>query len=222
MAINELLIAVSARLEKLARKMLGGFPAVRAEVETGDILQAALIRLVRSLKDIRPDSMRPSNLAAVQMRRELLDLARSPTVRRRAAEFRKSDDAGLIEGMPAAPDSDFDRWARLHEAVEQLPADLRRSLRSDSLSWLDATGNRRIASDQRSTGSSIMGRGLPQTSFSVEWRFARPLSSTAEAARVAACRHRAFPTGPSHDEGRRTVGRTRRSLARGGRIRDAG
>ena len=59
------------------------------------------------------------------MRRELLDLARSPTVRRRAAEFRKSDDAGLIEGMPAAPDSDFDRWARLHEAVEQLPADLR-------------------------------------------------------------------------------------------------
>src|SRR5262245_52677111 len=83
-ALNEVLVAVSARLEKLARRMLGGFPAVRAEVQTEDVLQAALIRLVRSLKDIRPDSTRSFyNLAAVQMRRELLDLARSPAVRRR-------------------------------------------------------------------------------------------------------------------------------------------
>ena len=85
-ALNELLVAASARLEKLARRMLGGFPAVRAEVETGDVLQAALMRLIRSLTDVRPDSTRSFfNLAAVQMHRELLDLR---TRQQSAAECR--------------------------------------------------------------------------------------------------------------------------------------
>ncbi len=60
------------------------------------------------------------------MRRELLDLARSLAVRRRLMESMSDfgdNDSRL--GMPESIDRDFDRRARLHEAVEQLPTDLR-------------------------------------------------------------------------------------------------
>jgi RNA polymerase sigma factor (sigma-70 family) len=126
-AANELLKTVSARLEKLARRMLGGFPAVRSEVETGDILQSAMIRLLRSLREIRPDSTRSFfNLAAVQMRRELLDLARSPRIRRRAAEPADGESDGQIAPHDeSANDPNLDRWVQLHEEVEHLPVDLR-------------------------------------------------------------------------------------------------
>lgn len=120
-AIDELLGAASRRLEKLARRMLGGFPAVRAQVESEDVLQMALIRLVRSLKEVRPDSTRSFyNLAAVQMRRELLDLART-----RAAHPTLISEGEPRAEIPAASDADFDRWVHLHEAIERLPIELR-------------------------------------------------------------------------------------------------
>jgi RNA polymerase sigma-70 factor (ECF subfamily) len=125
-AMNELLTAASARLEKLTCRMLGGFPTLRGEVETDDVLQSALIRLVRSLKEIRPDSTRSFiNLAAVQIRRELLDIARSPAIRQRLTESVSEigdNDSRLGDSMSV---ENLDRWARLHEAVERLPTDLR-------------------------------------------------------------------------------------------------
>jgi RNA polymerase sigma-70 factor (ECF subfamily) len=126
-AINELLSVTAARLEKLARRMLRGFPAVRSEVETGDVLQAALLRLLRSLKEIRPDSTRSFfNLAAVQMRRELLDLARRPRVRRRGIESAPEEGGGDVAVDAAEPaDPELDRWVQLHEAVDGLPVEFR-------------------------------------------------------------------------------------------------
>src|SRR5262245_14912266 len=77
-AADDLLRVTSTRLERLARKMLAGFPAARQQADTQDVLQGALIRLVRSLGAVRPDSTRWFfNLAAIQMRRELLDLGRA-------------------------------------------------------------------------------------------------------------------------------------------------
>src|SRR5262245_55661084 len=74
-ARDELLRAVGGRLERLARQMLRGFPNVKHWADTGDVLQNALIRLLRSLEAIRPASTRDFfNLATVQIRRELLDL----------------------------------------------------------------------------------------------------------------------------------------------------
>src|SRR5262245_7811376 len=76
-ARNELVGRTCSRLERLARKMLRGFPRVRRWADTNDVLQNALVRLLRSLETVRPESPREFfALAAQQIRRELLDLAR--------------------------------------------------------------------------------------------------------------------------------------------------
>src|ERR1700733_5961134 len=65
------------RFEALARAMLRRYPQVRRWEQTDDVLQAALVRLHRSLAEVRPESVRHlDNLAATQIRRELIDLAR--------------------------------------------------------------------------------------------------------------------------------------------------
>jgi RNA polymerase sigma factor (sigma-70 family) len=120
-AADDLLRMTSARLERLARKMLGAYPAARRQADTQDVLQGALIRLVRSLGAVRPDSTRSFfNLAAVQMRRELLDLGRAAARRPRFCDL--PPDGSEAEDRPAdRSDTDLDRWARLHTAVEELP-----------------------------------------------------------------------------------------------------
>src|SRR5213078_2084837 len=62
-ARDELLNHVCDRMRRLTRKMLRGFVNVKRYAETDDVLQNALLRLLRSL-------------ATVQIRRELIDLAR--------------------------------------------------------------------------------------------------------------------------------------------------
>ena len=75
-AADDLLRATSARLEKLARRMIRSFPNVRGQADTGDVLQNSLIRLLRTLRTLRPKTTRDFfNLAAVHIRRELLDLS---------------------------------------------------------------------------------------------------------------------------------------------------
>ncbi|MCD0463070.1 LamG-like jellyroll fold domain-containing protein [Roseiconus lacunae] len=65
------------RLRVLASKMLGRFPRVRRWAETDDVLQDSIIRLHRALAEVRPESPRQFyGLAATQIRRELIDLAR--------------------------------------------------------------------------------------------------------------------------------------------------
>ena len=81
-AADELLHVAGARLEKLARRMCRSFPNVREWAETSDVLQNSLIRLLRTLQNMRPKTTRDFfNLAAVHIRRELLDLARHFRVR---------------------------------------------------------------------------------------------------------------------------------------------
>ena len=76
-AREEMLRRLSARLERLARKMLRRYPRVQRWTDTEDVLQNALLRLLRALEQVQPGSMREFfGLAAEQMRRELLDLAK--------------------------------------------------------------------------------------------------------------------------------------------------
>src|SRR5437763_7400126 len=76
-ARDELIRGFQGRLELLARKMVGRDRRVGRWVDAEDVLQSALLRLLRSLEAVSPDSTRAFfGLAAEQMRRELLDLAR--------------------------------------------------------------------------------------------------------------------------------------------------
>jgi RNA polymerase sigma-70 factor (ECF subfamily) len=131
-ARDELLRGVSNRLERLARKMLQRFPSVQRWAQTDDVLQNALRRLRRALQQVRPGSVRDFfGLAAEQMRRELLDLARHFHGPHGAAAHHES---GILDdGSRAAPEvpdraertPELERWATFHEEVARLPAEER-------------------------------------------------------------------------------------------------
>src|SRR5260221_670704 len=73
----ELLNAASERLARLARKMFRAEVRLRRWEETADVLQAAMLRLLRRLRNVTPTSPRDFfRLAAGEIRRELIDLAR--------------------------------------------------------------------------------------------------------------------------------------------------
>ena len=77
-ARDGLIRLAQGRFVALARAMLRRYPHVRRWEQTDDLLQAALMRLHRSLAEVRPETVRHfDNLAATQIRRELIDLARS-------------------------------------------------------------------------------------------------------------------------------------------------
>ena len=76
-AIDALLHHCGDRLTLLTRRMLGDFQRVRRWAETDDVLQNALVRLVGALRHVKPRTPRDFlALASVQIRRELIDLAR--------------------------------------------------------------------------------------------------------------------------------------------------
>jgi RNA polymerase sigma factor (sigma-70 family) len=131
-AADELVCAVAARLERLTRKMLRDFPGVRLHAQTDDVLQNALMRLLRSLREVSLASMRVFyNLAAGMLRRELLDLARHyARGNRHGAAARggpgPDESAAPAEAAaPAEPADDLERWTRFHEEVEKLPVEER-------------------------------------------------------------------------------------------------
>jgi RNA polymerase sigma-70 factor (ECF subfamily) len=119
-ALDALIRRTEERLAQFARRMLGTFPGVRAREQAEDVLQNALIRLTRSLRQETPRSVRDFfGLAAVHLRRELLDLARSHG--RRPTAHLANDPPDKAGGSSA----ELDRWTALHEAVERLPEELR-------------------------------------------------------------------------------------------------
>ncbi len=132
-AREELLRAVHGRLERLARKMLRRFPDVGRWEESGDLLQNSVLRLLHALEEVEPTSVRNFfGLAAEQMRRELLDLARRYRTRRILGPSRAADPDGSDSGVTApdppaeADDPDeLEKWCAFHEAVERLPVEQR-------------------------------------------------------------------------------------------------
>jgi RNA polymerase sigma-70 factor (ECF subfamily) len=126
-AADDLLRAVQHRLQKLAARMIRGFPNVRGLADTDDVLQNSVIRLLRTLRSLRPQTPRDFfNLAAVHIRRELIDLARRTRGKETVplAAGGSSDTPRATE--PAAPAAaDTDQWVRFHEAVDQLPIEER-------------------------------------------------------------------------------------------------
>lgn len=130
-----LLRRVAGRLERLARKMLRSFPAVGRWEQTDDVLQNALVRLLRSLRELKPENTRAFfGLATVHMRRELIDLnrhyqgAHGLGKKQAVRDFATPDDSQKIVDEPAdaGPSAEqLERWQAFHEAVEELPVEQR-------------------------------------------------------------------------------------------------
>ena len=128
-ALNDFLQRVSDRLRALTRHMLRQFPGVRRWEDTDDVLQNSMVRLLRALRDVRPDSLRHFyGLASLQVRRELIDLARhyfGPAGHgaNHASDLHR-DSSGRQVLDPA--DVTFEparlaEWCELHQHIDALP-----------------------------------------------------------------------------------------------------
>jgi RNA polymerase sigma-70 factor (ECF subfamily) len=143
-ALDALIRLAHGRLRRLARKMLRGRPDLRRWEQTDDVLQNALLRLYRALQEVKPVSVRHFlRLAALQIRRELLDLGRhyfGPE----GPGAHHATNAGDATGPPRydKPDAANDprrlvEWVEFHQQVEQLPEEEREVL--DLLFYHDLT-----------------------------------------------------------------------------------
>src|SRR5262249_8376302 len=131
-ARDELFRQVGGRLERLTRKMLKGFPGVQRWAQTDDVLQSALVRMLRALQDVHPASMREFfALTTEQIRRELLDLARHYYGPQGAGTKHASlaGDNGsrppYEKPDPSTQPSLLAAWSEFHQQVSKLPADER-------------------------------------------------------------------------------------------------
>lgn len=134
-AREDLIAWACERMREIAHRMLRTFPSVRRWDETDDVMQNAAIRLDRALRHTVPlDARGLIGLAATQVRRECLDLAkkhRGPesyganhetNYQRAEGELRaKVDDASDAEETLEA----LERWTRLHAAAASLPSEER-------------------------------------------------------------------------------------------------
>jgi len=116
------------RLRRLTKKMLRDYSRVRRWEETDDVFQQAALRLVRSLSDVAPAS--PAHffaLAATQIRRTLLDLARhyyGPEGSGAHHHTDDPDDKPAIVEQVAAKEGEpqtLHQWSLFHEKIDELP-----------------------------------------------------------------------------------------------------
>ena len=128
-ARHDLIYHACGRLQRLTRKMLQSFRSLRRWDESDDILQNSVLRLSRALKDVTPASTRQFfRLAALQIRRELLDLARHYKGPEGLAAHH---DSGRVANpqevcQQAEAPSSLDpgrlaQWTELHEKIANLP-----------------------------------------------------------------------------------------------------
>lgn len=132
-AREALLRCACERLTVLTRKMLKGFGRVRRWEQTDDVVQNSLMRLYKTLEDIQPaNAVEFYRLAALNIRRELLDLAKhyyGP--RGLGANYGSveggpnSSQGGAVLDRPTADDDPggLAAWTAFHAQVEHLPAE---------------------------------------------------------------------------------------------------
>lgn len=129
---SELFDIAYARMQTLASRMIRGFPTVRRWDDTADVVQAAALRLHRALADVDlRDPRHLLRLAALQIRRELLDLARRHSSPESFAAHHETNAIVTADGVVMQVDRAADRvdetidrlesWTRLHDAVASLP-----------------------------------------------------------------------------------------------------
>jgi RNA polymerase sigma-70 factor (ECF subfamily) len=123
-ARDELVRRTVGNLERLARKMMAAYPGVRRWEQTDDVLQNALVRLFRALEHVTPEDTRQFfGLAAEQIRRELIDLARHYYGPQGLGANHASWPGSSPAPDAAAPGPDtLTDWQSFHQAIAVLPA----------------------------------------------------------------------------------------------------
>jgi RNA polymerase sigma-70 factor (ECF subfamily) len=135
-ARKELLNCACERLTRLTRKMLKGFPRVKRWELTDDVVQNAVMRLYQALGKVRPASAADFfRLAAVNIRRELLDLAKHYYGPRGLGanyaslggerESKSDPHPGREPPDSAAGPDRLAAWTEFHTQVEHLPEEER-------------------------------------------------------------------------------------------------
>ena len=115
------------RLLRLTRKMFHARPNLRRWEQTDDVFQNAMLRLHRALAEVKPESVRHFfNLAAVQIRRTLLDLAKhhlgphGQGAKHHTDGQPPDDEGGSLHDRAEQPE-DLEAWSAFHAQVEALP-----------------------------------------------------------------------------------------------------
>jgi RNA polymerase sigma factor (sigma-70 family) len=136
-ARKDLLNAACERLNRLARKMFHAESRLQQLHDTDDVFQGAMVRLCRALGDVTPTTLREFfRLAALQIRRELIDLARhyygpaGAAVRQRSLTPPGKGDRAPSCMVPEPPDSSLNpsnlaMWSEFHEQISCLPEEER-------------------------------------------------------------------------------------------------
>ena len=169
-ARDSIIEMVSGRLHTLAHRMLGRYPGVRRWEDTDDVFQNAAMRLHRALGAVPIDSPRSiMALAATQLHRELVDLARrhsGPT------SYAANHGTNVIPGIPSpdgpnfhidhtpGAETDLGRWALFHEAIDRLSEDEREIFH---LVWY-------LGADQRTIATLL---DCSERTVKYRWRAAR-------------------------------------------------
>lgn len=128
-AVDALLRHSCDRLTSLTRRMLGDFRRVRRWAETADVLQNALLRLLGALREVKPQTPRDFlALATLQIRRELIDLARKYYGPQGMGANQDSAVAADSSGPGPAEKADLShepcslaQWSELHQQIDALP-----------------------------------------------------------------------------------------------------
>ncbi|MDM4017701.1 RNA polymerase sigma factor [Roseiconus lacunae] len=119
---SNLLLEFESQFRRLAHRMLRTFPGVRRWEETDDVVQAALVRLHRSIESIQIQSpLHLRRLAALQIRRELLNFAQRHS-RKGSYAANHESCLGSLPSIQDRPDHPtLEEWGRFHQCVEELP-----------------------------------------------------------------------------------------------------
>ena len=124
---DALLAYAGERLLTLTRAMFRGFPSLHRWEQTDDVFQNSMIRFHRALLEVRVESVRHFfNLAATQVRRELLDMAKKHFgpegigANHHTDGLPPDDKGGALHDKAAEPE-DLTAWTQFHAEVEKLP-----------------------------------------------------------------------------------------------------
>jgi RNA polymerase sigma-70 factor (ECF subfamily) len=130
-ARKELVDRACQRLQRLTQKMFRADGRLQRWAESEDVFQNAMLRLCRALKKVHPASVREFfRLAAVQVRRELIDLARHCYGPYGFAAKHQSKHVGNPADSTAPADDPADRnqdpcrlaaWSEFHAQIGALP-----------------------------------------------------------------------------------------------------